>query len=78
MFKGAKVVRGPDWQWRDQDGGSGMEGMVSEITGWDEQSVRDAVRVAWKEGQRTNIYRLGKNGKVRSSLNRNFFLKFFF
>lgn len=64
MFKGAKVVRGPDWEWRDQDGGPNMEGVVTEVTRWDEKSLRDAVRVTWKEGQRSNIYRLGRNGKV--------------
>ena len=68
MFKGAKVVRGADWEWKDQDGGTNMEGLVNEVVGWDDEATKDAVRVTWKEGQRANIYRLGKNGKVCSSM----------
>ncbi|KAJ7389167.1 E3 ubiquitin-protein ligase mib2 [Desmophyllum pertusum] len=64
IFKGAKVVSGPDWECKESDGGSEMEGEVSEITGWNDESKNDAVRVAWKKGPRENIYRLGKNGKV--------------
>lgn len=26
IFIGAKVVRGPDWDWGNQDGGDGMHG----------------------------------------------------
>ena len=65
MFSGAKVVRGEDWDWKDQDGGANMEGVVIDVTSWTDESARDAVRVKWKEGQRANIYRLGKDGKVR-------------
>ncbi|KAJ7389169.1 E3 ubiquitin-protein ligase mib2 [Desmophyllum pertusum] len=64
MFKGAKVVSGPDWEWKESEGGSGIEGEVTEITGWNDESKNDAVRVAWKKGPRENIYRLGNNGKV--------------
>ena len=28
---GARVVRGPDWVWRDQDGGEGHLGTVAEM-----------------------------------------------
>ena len=28
IFGGARVVRGVDWQWDDQDGGSGRRGKV--------------------------------------------------
>ena len=67
MFKGAKVVRGPDWEWKNQDGGACMEGEVADVASWDnDESAKNAVRVYWKEGQRSNIYRLGKDGKVRS------------
>ena len=65
MFKGAKVVRGPDWEWKASDGGSEMEGEVTEITGWSDDTLNDAVRVAWKNGPTGNIYRLGTDGKVR-------------
>jgi hypothetical protein len=28
MIVNARVVRGPDWKWRDQDGGHNGEGIV--------------------------------------------------
>lgn len=28
IFAGARVVRGVDWQWEDQDGGNGRRGKV--------------------------------------------------
>ena len=31
IFAGARVVRGVDWQWEDQDGGNGRRGKVTEI-----------------------------------------------
>lgn len=74
MFKGAKVIRGPDWEWKESDGTSEMEGEVTEITGWSDDNMNDAVRVAWKNGPKGNIYRLGTNGKVRLLLS---FLPFF-
>ena len=65
MFKGAKVVRGADWEWKNQDGGARLEGEVTDVASWDDdESAKNAVRVNWKEGQRSNIYRLGKDGKV--------------
>ena len=65
MFKGAKVVRGPDWEMKGSDGSTEMEGEVTEVTGWSDDSKNDAVRVAWKKGPKENLYRLGTNGKVR-------------
>lgn len=65
MFKGAKVIRGADWEWKNQDGGARLEGEVTDVASWDDdESAKNAVRVNWKEGQRSNIYRLGKDGKV--------------
>ena len=31
IFAGARVVRGVDWQWEDQDGGAGRRGKATEI-----------------------------------------------
>ena len=31
IFPGARVIRGVDWQWDDQDGGNGRRGKVTEI-----------------------------------------------
>ena len=50
LKKGAKVVRGRDWKWEDQDGHPRNEGLVlsSPEDGW--------VRVRWPSGV-TNSYR---------------------
>ena len=52
MVVGAKVVRGPDWKWGEQDGGSGKHGVVTKVQsdGW--------VGVQWENG-RNNNYRWG-------------------
>ena len=51
MKVGAKVMRGVDWKWGDQDGGAlGVGGVIGELgeDGW--------VRVQWETGS-TNSYR---------------------
>jgi hypothetical protein len=50
---GARVMRGPDWQWKDQDGGAGRLGTVVQAP-----TTPDWVRVAWDDG-RENAYRWG-------------------
>ena len=77
LFKGAKVIRGPDWEWKQSETGSEMEGEVTEITGWSDDTLNDAVRVAWKNGPKGNIYRLGTNGKVCLLLSCAFFSLFY-
>lgn len=63
IFKDAKVCRGRDWQWGDQDGGPGKEGRVLEVVSW--SSVpRAGARVSWGFFRATNNYRLGYEGKV--------------
>lgn len=64
IIPGAKVVRAPDWKWGNQDGGSGNEGVVTEIGDWTQVSPRCAVRVKWRGNQTSNVYRLGHDGKV--------------
>ena len=64
MFGGAKVTRGPDWEWKEQDNQSPMEGEVTEVTSWSDETNNDAVRVNWNKEAREDIYRLGTNGKV--------------
>ena len=57
-----RVVRGPDWEWGDQDGGEGHVGTVVEVG---ESSVSDrgrAVVVQWDCGERCK-YRCGLDGK---------------
>ncbi|KAJ0175593.1 hypothetical protein K1T71_008752 [Dendrolimus kikuchii] len=53
---GARVVRGPDWKWRDQDGPHPALGTVTSDlhNGW--------VDVRWDHGGR-NSYRMGAEGK---------------
>lgn len=56
ITQGARVVRGPDWRWDDQDGTPPCEGSVSgDIhNGW--------IDVQWAHGLR-NSYRMGAEGK---------------
>ncbi|XP_053567838.1 E3 ubiquitin-protein ligase HECTD1 [Bombina bombina] len=56
MVPGARVVRGIDWKWRDQDGSSQGEGTVTgELhNGW--------IDVIWDAGG-SNSYRMGAEGK---------------
>lgn len=63
IFVGAKVIRGPDWEWGHQDGGEGKSGRVMEIRGWDNESCRSVANVSWTTGS-TNVYRLGHKGNV--------------
>lgn len=62
IFKGARVVRGHDWDWENQDGGKGRTGEVMEIRGWDELSRRSVASVRWHRN--VNVYRVGHKGKV--------------
>nr|KAG5706448.1 hypothetical protein BaRGS_032841 [Batillaria attramentaria] len=65
MFPGAKVTRGKDWSWRDQDGGEGSEGEMLEFFQLKDpqKGKRNLVRVAWPHGKK-NVYRLGYEGHV--------------
>ena len=53
---GQRVVRGPDWEWGDQDGGEGFVGTVAGL----EEGV--GVIVQWDMGQRCR-YRCGRGNK---------------
>ncbi|XP_050346752.1 E3 ubiquitin-protein ligase HECTD1 isoform X1 [Nymphalis io] len=56
LCAGARVMRGPDWKWRDQDGSHPAMGTVTSDlhNGW--------VDVRWDHGGR-NSYRMGAEGK---------------
>jgi hypothetical protein len=54
---GTKVVRGPDWEWGDQDGGAGGTGTVVE------HESDQWTKVTWDHNGRTASY---KNGKDRT------------
>ena len=59
---GFRVVRGPDWQWGDQDGGEGHVGTVVEVGHPSESDGGRAVVVQWDCGERCR-YRCGVEGK---------------
>lgn len=61
IFPGARVLRGVDWQWEDQDGGSTRRGKVNEIQDWSAASPRSAAYVVWDNGAK-NLYRVGFEG----------------
>ncbi|PBC32214.1 E3 ubiquitin-protein ligase mind-bomb [Apis cerana cerana] len=67
IFPGARVVRGVDWQWEDQDGGNGRRGKVNEIQDWSAASPRSAAYVIWDNGAK-NLYRVGFEGMVKRLL----------
>ncbi|XP_035704354.1 E3 ubiquitin-protein ligase HECTD1 [Folsomia candida] len=55
MVVNARVVRGVDWKWREQDGNPPAEGTItSEHNGW--------IDVTWDAGG-SNSYRMGAEGK---------------
>ena len=57
VTSGLRVVRGPDWEEGDQDGG---EGFVGTVVGLEGDGGR--VTIQWDMGQR-NIYRCGHDNK---------------
>lgn len=63
IFAGAKVRRGANWNWGDQDGGEGETGWVVEIQDWLKESCRSVANVAWATNT-TNVYRVGHKGQV--------------
>ncbi|VEN51707.1 unnamed protein product, partial [Callosobruchus maculatus] len=59
LLPGVRVVRGPDWNWGDQDGGEGFVGTVCEVgRPGPVGSPEKTVVVQWDSGARTN-YRVG-------------------
>ncbi|XP_052279888.1 uncharacterized protein LOC127877742 isoform X1 [Dreissena polymorpha] len=60
MKIGAVVERGPDWKWKDQDGGPGNPGVVTKIDG-------SVVYVLWIHGVRGN-YSYGYRNKYHVKL----------
>lgn len=63
LAPGIRIVRGPDWNWGNQDGGEGHVGTVCEIGKSGTVGSPDkTVVVQWDNGTRTN-YRVGYTGK---------------
>lgn len=63
LFPGARVVRGVDWQWEDQDGGTGRRGKITDIQDWSAANPRSAAYVVWDNAAK-NLYRVGFEGMV--------------
>ncbi|XP_076805561.1 E3 ubiquitin-protein ligase MIB1-like isoform X1 [Clavelina lepadiformis] len=63
IYPGARVVRGVDWQWEEQDGGNGRKGKVTKIQDWTSQHLRSAAYVLWDVGAK-NLYRVGYSGMM--------------
>lgn len=63
LFPGAKVSRGPDWNYGDQDSGEKKHGKIIEIQDWSKTHPRSAAYVVW-DNDRENLYRAGFNGMV--------------
>lgn len=53
---GLRVVRGPDWEWGDHDGGEGSLGTVAGL------ESNGKVVVQWDNGQRSR-YRCGRDNR---------------
>ena len=57
VFIGAKVMRGPDWRYDDQDGGAGSIGVITEL-----HNFVGAAYVEWSSG-RAIAYHIGLSNK---------------
>ena len=71
VLVGVRVVRGPDWAWRDQDDGEGHVGTVAEVQTPTQEQLSGLqtqghtpciVTVQWDCGNRCR-YRCGTGGK---------------
>ena len=63
IFSGAKVIRGLDWRWEDQDGRAKLGGFVLETADWRPEYRRSAATVSWTHADK-DVYRVGYKGKV--------------
>ena len=52
-----RVIRGPDWNWGDEDGGEGGEGKTGVILSFDK--AKAIAQVLWEGGQAHKHYRFG-------------------
>ena len=61
------MIRGPDCKVNDQDSDPNVVGLVEEVVSSNTEDTKDSLRVLWKKGGQTHIYRVGKDGKVRAT-----------
>lgn len=63
-YPGAKVVRGLNWNYKNQDGGADKQGLVQSVGGSSEESSwRSWIKVKWDAGG-ANDYKRGHDGNV--------------
>ncbi len=63
LYPGAKITRGPDWNYGEQDSGEKKTGKIIEIQDWSKTHPRSAAYVVW-DNNRENLYRVGFDGMV--------------
>ncbi len=63
IIPGAKVTRGRDWCWGDQDGEGGV-GQVVSVRGWEAETGNSVAEVVWQGSSVIYQYRVGHKGKV--------------
>ena len=61
------MIRGPECEVNDQDGDPDIVGVVEEVVSSNDEDTKDSVCVSWKKGGPAHIYRVGKDGKVRTT-----------
>ncbi|KAL4220974.1 E3 ubiquitin-protein ligase mib2 [Mactra antiquata] len=64
IFRGATVMRGPHWKWKNDDGGTSEEGTVQSVETWAPDHVRGGVKVEWDKTKKQGTYRVGGEGCV--------------
>ena len=79
IYAGARVVKGVDWQWSEQDTNcASKKGKVIDIRDWNKNSLYSSAYVMWDNGTK-NIYRVGFGGMVRLKIkNENEFKLYYF
>ena len=64
--RGLRVVRGPDWEGGNEDGGEGYVGTVvagARANGGAEEGRHGVATVQWDVGGERHVYRCGAEGK---------------
>lgn len=59
MNRGARVLRGPDWKWEEEDNGIGTLGTIIEL-----RTADDQVKVQWDNGM-ISSYRSGSENDLK-------------
>ncbi|CAF1398630.1 unnamed protein product [Didymodactylos carnosus] len=63
LYPGARVARGKNWQYEDQDGDDSKRGKITDLQDWSKTHPRSGVYVIW-DNNRENLYRVGFEGMV--------------